>query len=642
VLQQRQNQYDRDQENEPGEINEHNDRCFDRIPERSIVMLRTKFVVIHLLFLNVVMGWSQSQYGQELPVGAKADSCTSNLTATPLSDGRFVLCWNRKTGDSTLAVIAQIFDGTGEKKSDPIAVADEQDVSNVSPAVLALDNGRFAISWFRKSSSSSPPITIHVCFFTATGQYACKVMNVNQTSEPLSTKLWMFKKDATTITLDWFAAKPGGGSIWGREITLDGNTPQAESQVYKFGYMVYPNITTSTDGNIFIAWKSNKDESCLALLSRTHTVIHQLYLAYFGFYYPQAPDILPLPENHCLVHWTSFFQGGYGQIYDSLAWATGKVMHFLQTPEDTRPIFLTYGSIVKNLGFVIYGESYAQSNSFYGILAHFFYADGQPFQQQFTVPNSAFKSRPTICSLASGDLVAAWIGLSGYGNGIFAQLMPSPRRALSLMPFKILEPENDASVKTREISLKWQSAKGTTTFYPWEELDYKVLYSKFADGSKAISKTVIKDTSTIIKELESGQTYFWRVTAFNKSGDSLFSSNSNAFFVRYDATAVPDVVPAPESFSLAQNYPNPFNVSTSITFVLPTRGMTTLRIYDLTGRLMAEVFSGDLAAGRHSFIWNGCNADGVAVPSGIYFGRIEHITANGRRIVSTIKMNLIR
>jgi flagellar hook assembly protein FlgD len=57
---------------------------------------------------------------------------------------------------------------------------------------------------------------------------------------------------------------------------------------------------------------------------------------------------------------------------------------------------------------------------------------------------------------------------------------------------------------------------------------------------------------------------------------------------------------------------------------------------------MAEVFSSDLAAGHHSFVWNGCNADGVAVPSGIYFGRIEHITVENERTVRTIKMNLIR
>lgn len=345
MFQRWQNQYHRNQKDEPGEINENNGRCFDSLPERNVVMLRTKCVVIHLLSFVVVMVWSQSQPSREFTVGSKADSSTTNLTATPLSDGRFVLCWNRKTGDSTLAVIAQIFDETGEKESDPIAIADEQDVSNVSPAVLALDNGRFAISWFRKSLLSSLPITIQACFFTATGQNACNVMNVNQTSEPLPTKLWMFKKEVTSITLYWFAAKPGGGSIWGREFTLEGNALQAEHQIFKFGYMVYPNISTSTDGKIFIAWKSNDSGGELALLSDTHAVIHRLYLPYFGFYYILAPDILPLPENHCLVHWTSFFQGGYGQIYDSLAWATGKVMHFLQTPEDTRPVFLRMAAL---------------------------------------------------------------------------------------------------------------------------------------------------------------------------------------------------------------------------------------------------------------------------------------------------------
>jgi len=589
-------------------------------------MLGTKFVFIHLLSLAVVMVWSQSQYGQEFPVGSKADSCTTNLTAAPLSDGRFVLCWNRKTGDSTLAVFAQIFDGTGEKESDPIAIADEQDVSNVSPAVLALDNGRFAISWFHKSSLSSLPITIQTTFLTATGQNTCKVMNVNQTSEPLPTKLWMFNKDVTTITLYWFAAKPGGESIWGREITLQGNAPQAEYKIYRFGYMVYPNITTSTDGKIFIAWKSNDTEGQLALLSSTHAVIHRLFLPYFEFYNILAPDILSLPQNHCLVHWTSFFQGGYGQIYDSLARATGKVIHFLQTPEDTHPVFLTYGSLVKDLGFVIYGESYTQRNSHYGILARFFYSDGQPFQQQFTVPNSAFKSRPAVCSLTSGDLVMAWIGQAEYGNGIFAQIIPSPLRALSLKPFRILEPGNDASIKTRDVPLKWQCATRETTFYPWEKLDYKVIYSKSSDLSEPMYKSVAADTNTILKALESGQIYFWRVMAYNKNGASLFSSNINAFFVRYDATAVSGSMPDPESISLAHNYPNPFNSTTKIFFHLDAPANITISVWDVLGRHVKTLYEGSQAAGEHSVIWDGRDKNGAPVPSGIYLVRM---TGNG-------------
>lgn len=220
----------------------------------------------------------------------------------------------------------------------------------------------------------------------------------------------------------------------------------------------------------------------------------------------------------------------------------------------------------------------------------------------------------------------AWIGLSDYGNGIFAQIMPSPLRALSLKPFQILEPGNDASIKTRDIPLKWQCATRETTFYPWEKLDYKVIYSKSSDLSEPMYKSVAADTNTILKALESGQIYFWRVMAYNKNGDSLFSSNSNAFFVRYDATAVSGIMPVPESITLAQNYPNPFNGSTKVFFHLDASAKITLSVWDVLGRRVKTLYEGYHAAGEHSVVWHGTDKNGAPVPSGIYLVRM---TGNG-------------
>jgi hypothetical protein len=79
----------------------------------------------------------------------------------------------------------------------------------------------------------------------------------------------------------------------------------------------------------------------------------------------------------------------------------------------------------------------------------------------------------------------------------------------------------------------------------------------------------------------------------------------------------------PATFSLAQNYPNPFNPQTTIRFSLGKSGHVTLRIYNTTGRLVQTLVDEQKASGEHSLIWNGMDAHGRMVGSGVYFYRID-------------------
>jgi hypothetical protein len=68
------------------------------------------------------------------------------------------------------------------------------------------------------------------------------------------------------------------------------------------------------------------------------------------------------------------------------------------------------------------------------------------------------------------------------------------------------------------------------------------------------------------------------------------------------------------------SYPNPFSSATTIWYYLPKHAAVTLRIYDISGRLV-RVFE-DAAmknAGRHQVIWDGKNKSGRNVAPGVYF-----------------------
>ncbi len=92
----------------------------------------------------------------------------------------------------------------------------------------------------------------------------------------------------------------------------------------------------------------------------------------------------------------------------------------------------------------------------------------------------------------------------------------------------------------------------------------------------------------------------------------------------WDPAAVPgETADLPVRLALAQNRPNPFRGSTEIRFDLPRAGETQLRIFDVTGQLVRDLVSGRRPAGHHAAIWDGRDAAGRRVGSGVYLVRLQ-------------------
>jgi len=88
----------------------------------------------------------------------------------------------------------------------------------------------------------------------------------------------------------------------------------------------------------------------------------------------------------------------------------------------------------------------------------------------------------------------------------------------------------------------------------------------------------------------------------------------------------------PSLTSLGQNYPNPFNATTKIGYDLATAGNVTLKIYDISGRLVETLVDEHQDAGSYNLTW-----DASDISSGVYFYKLS--TAD---YSCTKKMNLLR
>ncbi len=92
----------------------------------------------------------------------------------------------------------------------------------------------------------------------------------------------------------------------------------------------------------------------------------------------------------------------------------------------------------------------------------------------------------------------------------------------------------------------------------------------------------------------------------------------------------------PSSFSLKQNFPNPFNPVTTITFALPVDSKINLKVYDVTGKLVANIIQNEFyATGFYDVEFNSENFN---LSSGIYFYSLE----SEGTLIDTKRMVLIK
>ena len=90
------------------------------------------------------------------------------------------------------------------------------------------------------------------------------------------------------------------------------------------------------------------------------------------------------------------------------------------------------------------------------------------------------------------------------------------------------------------------------------------------------------------------------------------------------STAVEEVVaPRPSSFSLAQNYPNPFNANTIIPYTLEESARVRLEIFDIQGQQVCSLVDRPTGPGNHWAVWDGRDAAGQSVASGVYLYQLN-------------------
>jgi hypothetical protein len=114
-----------------------------------------------------------------------------------------------------------------------------------------------------------------------------------------------------------------------------------------------------------------------------------------------------------------------------------------------------------------------------------------------------------------------------------------------------------------------------------------------------------------------------RDLSFSLTDATLVDPQGNPLRPKLDQTLLTGYRPEPVVFALYQNRPNPFRHQTQIAYALPGSGRMTLSIHNASGELVRTLVSGKSSRGYYRAEWDGRDALGMKVPSGVYFYRIE-------------------
>lgn len=104
----------------------------------------------------------------------------------------------------------------------------------------------------------------------------------------------------------------------------------------------------------------------------------------------------------------------------------------------------------------------------------------------------------------------------------------------------------------------------------------------------------------------------------------------------FDPTSISEST-RPDDYFLMRTYPNPFNSSTIISLTIPLSSNIKLDAYDINGRHVSSIMNRELKSGKYEVSWNGTDASGNELPSGLYFVRISSSKNSGVQRLSILR-----
>ena len=187
--------------------------------------------------------------------------------------------------------------------------------------------------------------------------------------------------------------------------------------------------------------------------------------------------------------------------------------------------------------------------------------------------------------------------------------------------FTRLSPKDGSTLKSTKIDFRWSTSEDVDG----DAVTYLIrLWTETIDTTFSVGDTLFSiNLKTLAAQLPYGKTIFWSVKATDGSLITEATNGEGQFKLEAVTSVTESDGGVPNKYVLYQNYPNPFNPETTIRFDLPEHAQVKLEIYDARGVFVRRLLSKLMPAGTHSIVWDGKDATGKNVSSGLYFVKLS-------------------
>lgn len=233
----------------------------------------------------------------------------------------------------------------------------------------------------------------------------------------------------------------------------------------------------------------------------------------------------------------------------------------------------------------------------------------------FSVISDSATVNSTSYSVPSGKLSPGYTyywrvnAYNAYGISPWSSVWMFSTSVLPPAP-TLISPPNGTLGTSQTPTLLWDSIFGISNYY--------IQISTVPDFALITDSTTVTENQYIVPagKLSLNITYFWRVRAQNSFGWGPYSTIW--YFIPMTSVINPISSEIPDKFMLYPNYPNPFNPDTKINFDISRTTNVKIFIYDISGRVVANILNHRMNPGKYNFTFSG-----KELSTGIYFLRLE-------------------
>jgi len=588
-------------------------------------------------------------------------------------NNEFIVVWESWFQDgSDRGVYAQLFDSLGSKLGDEFLVNTSTEYSQSRPSVRFFKNGNFIVVW-ESWNELDLGYDLYAKIFDSSGDVLQDEFRVNTYTDNYQWFGEVSVSDDNTFDITWCSWEQDGfdGGIYlksfdnsfqamGDEILVNSSTEY---------YQWLPKIKKLGDNKKVILWSSwNIDGSregiyYKALSKNNKEIVLETKINEYTESYQWEPDFTTLNSNEIAAVWSSW--GEVGKDYEIVSkkikpnFLIGEInstlfehptgistsnfkVHVIDSTklnghtyeisfEQSEDNYLNYSvkdlstSEIKVADIPLNNGKNVKyySDEFDGIIVEIL----PNFDLEIDIENSKFVNNsgtnvtfsleePVIFStIAPIDIAIIWGDTDTLADGNFVTPLDTALNASSIreivLPFytvSIASGEKLEAVvfENNESNKRWDP--GETIVYLTPD-DFKTdnfsthvqVFSSVREGNLVWPNMGDTNFITAIKPITTDDKY-----QFTTSSDYIIlgKEDNNISY----------------SLTLYQNYPNPFNPTTTISYTIHEKGFVKINIFDLLGRELETLVSGQHKQGTYSASFNASK-----YPSGIYFYRLETI-----------------